>query len=220
LKTTIHRIAALALIALLLILAPAKTARASSPHDQALGTWADTCRLNWQYSALTITFGSDSNWATTTCDAIEQDQSNQYVYFPLTAPRPGDVQCAYIYTYSGYWLKEQYPYTAGYTGAVQIAVRDDLAYDDASLSQTACGSIQQAADNYNLNHGYNTSDNPLATVMECTACGGGGGGGSTIGALPQLPTAPKAKHPARKPAHCLSYYKGEPNPQHLPICKH
>jgi hypothetical protein len=195
-KRTIAAGVIVALVALLPGLAHAQT-RSS---DYNLGYWAVTCRLQWQGSDETITLGSDGGWARTACDGIAGNTSpdNQYVYYPLTQPRPGTVQCAYIYTYGGYWLTERPPYQ-GYTGSAQIAVRDD---DGSPVGQAACSSVGGQADAFNSNHGFNIADNPLAPIQECTQCGGGGGGGGApvTGSLTtSLPGAPKAKHPHKKP---------------------
>jgi len=219
-----------ALLVMGLVLAPATVSHAQSPRtharDQSLGQWNTTCRTVWGNSAMTITFGSDGSWARDTCSAIVNDSNslNQYQYFPLDQPRPGRIQCAYIYTYGGYWLQERAPYTQGYAGAAQVAVRDDLSYDDAGLADGACGSFGQIADSYNYDHGFNTSADPLAPIQQCNGCSGGGGGGAQFMAgniTAQVPNTLKAKHSHKKAVVCISNpHKGMSNPQHLPSCKH
>ncbi len=205
-----------AALATLIALAPTLPAHA----DQNLGYWNDSCRAVWGNSAMTLTFASDGSWAGQACNSVinNSDPSNLYQSYPFNADRPGTVQCAEIFTYGGYWLKEQYPYTQRYTGSAQIAVRDDLSYDAADLSGTACGSVIGAADSYNTEHGYNTSDNPLATIQQCQqmCSGGGGGGGPVAGMIGSLPGTPKAKHPVRKPKSC--YTDGKPT-KTVPRCK-
>lgn len=213
--TTRRYIMVAALAALLALSGPARPAHA----DQNLGQWAVTCRAVWGNSTMTITFGSDGPWARQACSSVvdNPDSNNQWAYYPLDQPRPGVVHCAEIYTYGGYWLKERYPFTQGYSGAAQIAVRDDVAYDGTDLSATACGSVIGAADVYNENHGYNTSDAPLAPIQQCNGCGmgGGGGGGPVAGNIGQLPGSLKAKRPARKPKTC---YTNKPT-RSIPLCK-
>lgn len=176
--------------------------------DVNLGYWAQTCRAQYEYSGLTITFGSDGSWAPVACNNLEDTNTN-YHPFPLTESRPGGVQCAEIYTYGGYWLLEKPPYTQGYTGQAQIAVRDDPYQDGADLSSAVCGSIIESADQSNAQNGFNSSADPLAPIQECTQCGGGGGAGAPApSAISSLPKAPRAKKKAQKPLHCTLDSKG------------
>jgi len=175
--------------------------------DVNLGYWAQTCRAQYEYSGLTITFGSDGLWAPTTCNNLEDTNLN-YHPFPLTERRPGSVQCAEIYTYGGYWLLEKPPYTQGYTGQAQIVVRDDPYQDGADLAATVCNSIIASADQSNAQNGFNSSADPLALVQDCSGCGGGGGGVPPPSAVSSLPKAPRATKKAQKPVHCLVDGKG------------
>ena len=170
--------------------------------DVNLGYWAQTCRAQYEYSGLTITFGSDTSWAPSACVNLEDANSN-YHPFPLTERRPGSVQCAEIYTYSGYWLLEKPPYTQGYTGQALMAVRDDLAQDGPDLSTIVCNSIIASADQANAQNGFNSSADPFAPVQDCSGCGGGGGGAPPPSAVSSLPKSPRATKKAQKPVHCL-----------------
>jgi len=174
--------------------------------DVNLGYWAQTCRAQYEYSELTITFGSDGLWAPTTCNNLEDTNLN-YHPFPLTERRPGTVQCAEIYTYGGYWLLEKPPYTQGYTGQAQIVVRDDPYQDGADLPATVCNSVIASADQSNAQNGFNSSADPLAPVQDCSGCGGGGGP-PPPSAVSSLPKAPRAIKKAQKPVHCLVDDKG------------
>lgn len=192
--------------------------------DPSLGMWDHTCRVIWAGSDATITFASDGWWATEACDAVvsapsTQYAANDYEYYPLTAPRPGLPVCVFVLSYAGYWLEAQQPYDDPYTGdyryngAAQIAVRDT---PNEFVGGDACASIENQLDGYNEAHGFNDVREPLATVYECTACGGGGGGPSTGDLGGALPGGPKPTKVVKKPAHCLA---SGPNPQHLPKCK-
>jgi len=75
----------------------------SRVSDANLGLWANTCRIQRSNSDETVTFASDGSWATQACGNVLAALPNTYIPYPLNYPRPGEVSCAYIYTYGGYW---------------------------------------------------------------------------------------------------------------------
>ncbi len=222
--------ATFALVALILALAmtmPGSVAshvHAASPRDQNIGQWDYTCRVDQINTYETITVGSDvrgplgnlSYFAAGLCNAFLNAASNSYnngyEMFPLTQPRPGNAQCAYVYRYGGYWEALRPPY-ADSRGAVIISIRDTpddtaISGSSATYGQADCGGISAQLDNINAQNGYNTTDQPLAPIESCTGCGGGGGGPSS-GFNGTLPKPPKAKHPAKKPLHCVTAGNGK-----------
>jgi len=193
---------------------------ACPPNDpEHLGCWDDVCPVEWGQTTLTITFASDNyagrpyGWAAQACNAIagSSDPNNQYVHINLAQPRPGAPVCVFGFTYGGYWLREHAPYH--FTGQAQIAIRQDTTYDDPSLGSVACSSFEDAANNYNVTHGFNYVDDPTGAICgNCGRGGGSGGGGSggssgpPAGALPAtgIPvTGLKAKRHVKKPLVCI-----------------
>lgn len=192
---------------------------AAAPHDQNIGYWEYTCRVDQINTYETITVGADvsgplgnvSGFAARLCTAFVNVASNAYnngyESFPLNQPRPGEIQCSYIYRYGGYWQLLQPPYS-DIRGATLITVRD-TADDTLPGSSTTygvadCGSIGSQLDQINAQNGYNTTDQPLALSQTCVGCSGGGGGtGNAGGFAGTLPKPPKAKRPAQKPLKCI-----------------
>jgi hypothetical protein len=217
-------LAVIILVLALTMIAPSGVSspvHAATPHDQNVGQWDYTCRVDQINTYETITVGADTHgplgnlsyFAAGLCNAFLRvtptGYNNGYEMFPLTQPRPGNIQCGYVYRYGGYWELLRPPY-ANSMGAGIITVRDNN--DDTAISgssetygQADCLAIGTQLDNINAQNGYNTTDQPLATVESCAACGGGGGSGPSSGFNGALPKPPKAKHPAKKPIKCVVY---------------
>lgn len=196
-------------------------ARANALHDQNVGVWDYTCRVDQVNTYETVTVGGDtsgplgdvSGFARGLCNAflrVRPDQFTQgYEMFPRDQPRPGDIVCSYVYRYGGYWQTLRPPYAIN-RGAAIITIRDtgnDALTSDSSVTygRADCASIGNQLDGINYQNGFNTTDHPLATFQECSDCGGiGGGGGPSAGFAGTLPTPPKAKKSAKKPLHCVT----------------
>ncbi len=198
---------------------------AAIPHDQNIGVWDYTCRVDQVNTSETITVGADtsgplgnvSGFAVRLCNAFVNvaatTYNNGYEVFPLTQPRPGIILCSYVYRYGGYWELLRPPYINN-TGAAIITARDaenDLVSDNLgeAYGQEDCFGIGGQLDQINEQNGYNRTDNPLAPVETCSACGGGvlvPPNGGFAGALPK---PPKARHPARKPIVCVTNPNGQ-----------
>jgi len=191
------------------------TISAAMPHDQAVGMWNYTCRVNQINTYETITVGADtsgqlgnqSGFASRVCnaflDASPTTNNHGYEVFPLTVPRPGAILCSYVYRYGGYWELLLPPYARS-RGAAIITIRDTT--DDIGDSSNAvtygqqdCNDVGYALNLINLRNGYNVTDQPLATVEACSACGGGGSLSTVV-----LPPPPKPKHPTKKPLTCTT----------------
>jgi hypothetical protein len=155
------------LMAATLALSVPATTHAASPRDQNVGYWNYTCRGQQYGTDETITVGADTTWAQRVCASIENDPSGNYVPFPLQEPRPGDIQCGFIFRYGGYWEQLRPPYE-GYYGFAQIVGRDD---DWSNYGSNDCEALTWQLDDHNARHGYNTADTPLVTIQECAACG-------------------------------------------------
>lgn len=162
---------------------------AAIPHDQNVGFWDYTCRVDQVNTYETITVGADtsgplgnvSGFGARLCNAFlnatATTYNSGYEVFPLTQPRPGIILCSYVYRYGGYWELLRPPYINN-TGAAIITVRDadnDLVGDNLgnTYGQEDCFGIGSQLDQINEQYGYNTTDNPLAPVQTCSACGGG-----------------------------------------------
>ena len=197
---------------------------AAIPHDQNIGVWDYTCRVDQVNTSETITVGADtsgplgnvSGFAVRLCNAFVNvaatTYNNGYEVFPLTQSRPGIILCSYVYRYGGYWGLLRPPYINN-TGAAIITVRDtqsDVGADNSgrTYGQADCDAIGSQLDQINAQNGYNSTDDPLAPIQSCTACGGGGGGPSS-GFSGALPKPPKARHPARKPIVCVTNPNGQ-----------
>lgn len=223
--------ATFALVALILALAMTAPGgvtlhvHAAVPHDQNIGQWDYTCRVDQINTYETITVGADgrgpmgnqSYFAAGLCNAFLNAASNSYnsgyEMFPLTQPRPGTIQCSYVYRYGGYWELLRPPY-ANSLGADIISIRDTP--DDASRADSSetygladCYAIGSQLDQINARNGYNSTAQPLAPVETCSQCGGGGAAGPSSGFNGTLPKPPKAKHPAKKPLHCVTAGNGK-----------
>jgi hypothetical protein len=103
-------------------------ATASAPQNIVLGIWNHVCVVESMTSAETITFASDDTWAQGECAWVLSPPTSDVAY-PVTAPRPGSIQCAFIRN-DGQWT-QFFDYLNPPSGDAQVAVRAP-SWDDAA----------------------------------------------------------------------------------------